>query len=131
MKAYTATTVVEACEDRWQAQNAVDELQRAGFREDQIAVAAQEESRPGDRIQKTLVNLGLSQKEAAYYCEKFKAGRTLVVVEAERRDRLAQTILRRYRSHTVHLKMAQEVSFDVAQGPHLVAPGDNLDVKRN
>src|SRR5262245_59221385 len=32
-------TVVGACEDRWQAQNAVDELRRAGFREEQIGLA--------------------------------------------------------------------------------------------
>jgi hypothetical protein len=119
MKTYTASTVVEACEDSWQAQNAVDELQRAGFREDQIAVVAQEEDGAGDGIQETLLALGLSQKEAAYFCDEFRAGRTLVVVEAERRDRLAQTILRRYRSHNDD------------QGPHLVALSDYLDVKRN
>src|SRR5260370_39783231 len=107
MKAYTATTVVEACEDRWQAQNAVDELQRAGFREDQIAVAAQEESRPGDRIQKTLVNLGLSQKEAAYFCEKFRAGRTLVVVQAERRLPPARSRRTRARTATGRFKIAK------------------------
>jgi hypothetical protein len=123
MKTYTASTVVEACEDSWQAQNAVDELQRAGFREDQIAVVAQEEDRAGDGIQETLFALGLSQKEAAYFCDKFTAGRTLVVVEAERRDRLAQTILRRYRSHSVDLITAQKV-FDDDQGPHLIALSD-------
>src|SRR5436305_12840675 len=101
MYADTVTVVVGACEDRWQAKDAVDELRRAGFREQQIALATRDEEDVAPAgVSKALQALGLSQEESEFYRDELEAGRTLVTVEAEGRERAAQRILERHRSHT-------------------------------
>src|SRR5258708_27167957 len=111
MYADSVTVVVGACEDRWQAQDALDELRRAGFREDQIALAARDQDDAPDGVLETLMALRLSREEAEFYRDEFLAGRTLVAVEAEGRERAAQKVLERHRSHTTNLRAAQEFCF--------------------
>jgi hypothetical protein len=95
MNADTVTLAVGAFKSARQAQNAVTDLCRAGFRNDQIAVVSQEEDGLTGEVLAVLVGLGLSHQEAGFYQNSCDAGRTLVVVEAEDRYRAAQLILER------------------------------------
>jgi hypothetical protein len=131
MYADTVTVVVGACEDRWQAQDAVDELRRAGFREDQIALAARDQDDAPDGVLETLMDLRLSREEAEFYRDEFLAGRTLVVVEAEGRERAAQKVLERHRSHATNMRSAQGFCFLDDEGPRLVGIAHNWDCNRN
>jgi hypothetical protein len=94
-----------------QAKDAVSDLRRAGFRDDQIAVVSPEEYSLTSEVWAVLVGLGMSHPEAAFYQDTCDAGRTLVVVEAEDRYRAAQLILERNGSfdpysHERHLEDA-------------------------
>jgi uncharacterized protein (TIGR02271 family) len=160
--AYTRSSVVGVFENHSQAQRAVDDLRRAGFREDQIGVATQDRSRTGTDdmtdegsnagtgavtgalagaglgaawgigilagllpaigpviaggtlaailasaglgaaaagIAGLLIGMGIPEEEANYYESEFKAGRTLVTVNAENRYDEAVTIIRRHGGH--------------------------------
>ncbi|MFL5242909.1 MAG: hypothetical protein ACJ8FY_12440 [Gemmataceae bacterium] len=132
MYADTVTVVVGACEDRWQAQDAVDELRRAGFREQQIALATrdQEDVAPAG-VSKALQALGLSQEESEFYRDELEAGRTLVTVEAEGRERAAQRILERHRSHIANLRSTQGFCFLDDEGPRLVGMAHSGNCNQN
>jgi uncharacterized protein (TIGR02271 family) len=79
--------------DRDQAERAVDELRRQGFRDDQIGFAMR--SGVGG-VHAALVGMGIREDEASYYEAEFQAGRVIVTVEAEGRQSEASSILRRF-----------------------------------
>jgi hypothetical protein len=95
MNVDTVTLAVGTFKRSRQAEDAVNDLRRAGFRDDQIAVVSQEEDSLTGEVLAVLVGLGLSHPEAGFYQVACDAGRTLVVVEAEDRYRAAQLILER------------------------------------
>ena len=95
MNADTVTLAVGTFKSSKLAENAVSDLRRAGFRDDQIAVVSQEEDSLTGEVLAVLVGLGLSHPEAGFYQDACDAGRTLVVVEAENRYRAAQLVLER------------------------------------
>jgi uncharacterized protein (TIGR02271 family) len=161
------TTVVGVFENRQQAQQAVNELRRLGFREDQIGVAAREGHVEGGHdvagkgshvaagaatgvavgagagalwglgilagvmpvigpaiaggtlgvllssaaagaavagLAGALVGLGIPEEEAKYYEGEFKAGRTIVTVNAGGRYDEAAALLRRYGAYDMHTR---------------------------
>lgn len=161
------TTVVGVFEDRQHAQQAVNELRRLGFREDQIGVAARDGEikgahAVGDRgshaatgavagvatgagvgalwglgilagllpgigpaiaggtlgvllssaaagaavagLAGALIGLGIPEEEAKYYEGEFKAGRTIVTVNAGDRYDQALAVVRRFGGYDMHTR---------------------------
>jgi hypothetical protein len=90
----TVTLVVGAFYSDLETDQVLNELGRAGFRDDQIAVIGKKKSLK-EEVLAILVGLGLSRHEATHYQHAHESGRTLVVVEAEGRYRAAQLILDR------------------------------------
>jgi uncharacterized protein (TIGR02271 family) len=160
------STIVGVFQDQHQARQAVDELRRAGFREDQIGVVGPDGTTTGGTkvgsdegtstavgaatgvaagagvgalwalgiaanvlpaigpvisggilasvlasaagaaaaggIVGALVGFGLSEEDAHYYEGELKAGRTLVTVQADRREDEARAILERFGGYGRH-----------------------------
>src|SRR2546421_12571439 len=84
--------VISVFADNAQAQQAMDDLQRAGFSQDQIRYS---ERRSGTGLTESLENLGLPEQEATFYNREFEAGRTVVMVNTADRQQEAYEILRR------------------------------------
>lgn len=78
--------------DEQQAQQAMTELQAAGFSEDQIRYSPHES---GTTILDSLKGLGFAQEDAAYYDNEFQQGRTIVTVKDDRRQQEAASIMQR------------------------------------
>ncbi|HEV3235743.1 MAG TPA: hypothetical protein VGZ25_02065, partial [Gemmataceae bacterium] len=127
MIADTIVLAVGSFGDSKKAQQAVEDLHRAGFREDQIAVICKKTESLTDEIKAVLTGLGFSRQEAGYYQEASNAGRTLVVVEAENRYRAAQLILERNGSCNPYFEEGQLED----QGPHLVGYPFTWSSERN
>jgi hypothetical protein len=117
------TTAIAVFDESAAAQQAIEQLRRAGFTEKEIGVTARDaESRPsiGDGEKQTpaiaggtlaallssaaagaataglagtLIGLGIPEDEAKYYDEEFRAGRVVVTVDARGRLDEAQAIL--------------------------------------
>ena len=85
------STVMSVFADGAQAQQAMDDLQRAGFSRDQIRYSVR---RSGTGITDSLENLGLPEQEATFYNQEFEAGRTVVMVMTNDRQQEAYDILR-------------------------------------
>src|SRR6266487_4197569 len=79
--------------DDSQAQQAMKDLQNAGFSDDQIRYSVH---RGGSGILDSLIGLGLGEDEANYYNNEFMNGRTIVTVKTNDRQQEAMDILRRY-----------------------------------
>ncbi|MGI9057807.1 MAG: YsnF/AvaK domain-containing protein [Ktedonobacteraceae bacterium] len=78
-------------ENRALAEQAVQELQKAGFTNDQIKVSVQK----GDAgILDGLIGMGLSPDEAQLYDNEYRSGRTIVAVKTADRQQEAADILR-------------------------------------
>ncbi len=107
------STVVGVFEERQQADRAVDELRRAGFRDDQIRVAHQASGResgtaadgkaakehdPGffEGVADFFKDLFGSKEETSHYEGEYRAGRTIVRVMSEGRNNEALVILQRH-----------------------------------
>ena len=106
------STVVGVFTEPGLADRAIDELERAGFRDDQISLSRHEDTdrnvgivgritsllselKGSDRsIVKRLVSMGLPEEEARYYQSELELGRTIVTVEAGDRREDALEILR-------------------------------------
>lgn len=74
------------------AQQAMSDLQNAGFTNDQIRYSVHQ---GGSGILDSLQNLGFGQDEADYYNNEFLAGRTVVTVNSqERRDEAYDILMR-------------------------------------
>jgi uncharacterized protein (TIGR02271 family) len=86
------STVMTAFADNTQAQQAISDLQQAGFGPDQIRYS---ERRSGTPITDSLENLGVPEQEATFYNREFEAGRTVVMVSTTDRRQEAYDILRR------------------------------------
>ena len=106
------STVVGVFTEPGLADRAIDELERAGFRDDQISLSRHEDTdsnvgivgritsllselKGSDRsIVKRLVSMGVPEDEARYYQGELELGRTIVTVEAGDRREDALEILR-------------------------------------
>jgi len=79
--------------DDAQAQQAMSDLQNAGFSDDQIRYSVH---KGGSGILDSLTGLGLGEDEANFYNSEFMNGRTVVTVKTDDRQQEAMDILRRY-----------------------------------
>jgi len=75
-----------------QAKQAMKDLLRAGFTDDQIRYSVH---KGGTGILDALMGLGLTEQEANYYNREFEAGRTIVTVNTPDRQQEAYDILSR------------------------------------
>ena len=96
--------VISVFADSAQAQQAMDDLQRAGFSQDQIRYS---ERRSGTGITESLENLGLPEQEATFYNREFEAGRTVVLVNTADRQQEAYDIFRRNGGYDFNSQAAQ------------------------
>ena len=86
------SVIMSVFTDNAQAQQAMDDLQRAGFGPDQIRYSVR---KGGTGITDSLENLGLPEEEASFYNREFEAGRTVVMVNTNDRQQEASDILAR------------------------------------
>ena len=90
--------------DEQHAQQAMADLQDAGFRENQIRYSPH---KSGANILDTLTGMGLEQEEAAYYNTEFQQGRTIVTVKDNARQQEAATIMQRNGAYDASRRMSQ------------------------
>ena len=102
------TMVVGIFTDDAQAQQAMDELQQAGFKNSQIRYSVR---KGGSGITDSLENLGLPEEEATFYNSEFEAGRTVVTVNTNDRQQDAYDILRRYGAYDFNSRSGQTVGY--------------------
>jgi len=96
MSTFNRSTVTGVFQNEAQAQQAMADLQNAGFSADQIRYSVH---RGGSGILDSLLGLGLGNDEANYYNNEFMAGRTVVTVKTDDRQQEAHDILRRYNAY--------------------------------
>jgi len=89
-------------QDETQAQQAMADLQNAGFSDDQIRYSVH---KGGSGILDSLMGLGFSQDEANYYNSEFMAGRTVVTVKTNDRAQEAYDILMRNGAYDARSRM--------------------------
>ncbi len=87
-----------------QARQAMNDLQQAGFSNDQIRYSVH---RGGTGITDSLVNLGISQQEADFYNNQFEAGKTIVTVNTNDRQQEAYNILTQDGGQSANTNYAQ------------------------
>ena len=90
--------------DEQHAQQAMADLQDAGFRENQIRYSPH---KSGANILDALSGIGLEQEEAAYYNTEFQQGRTIVTVKDNARQQEAATIMQRNGAYDASRRMSQ------------------------
>jgi hypothetical protein len=90
--------------DEQHAQQAMADLQDAGFRENQIRYSPH---KSGANILDALTGMGLEQEEAAYYNTEFQQGRTIVTVKDNARQQEAATIMQRNGAYDASRRMSQ------------------------
>ena len=73
--------VVGIFKEEARAEDAVDELRSIGFGDDQITLAAQEDTSEMHRIRDTLERMGVPEEEVDYYTSEFEAGRSILLVK--------------------------------------------------
>jgi uncharacterized protein (TIGR02271 family) len=78
--------------DEQHAQQAMSDLQEAGFSNKQIQYSPH---KSGASILDSLTDMGFGQDEATYYNNEYQQGRTIVTVKDEARQQQAATILQR------------------------------------
>jgi uncharacterized protein (TIGR02271 family) len=106
--------IVGVFRDRSLAEQTIQELRHAGFREDQIqffdsgsgsggilsaiknTFSGQENVATDNNVFNTLLNQGVMKEDAQYYQEEFNAGRSVVAVESFGHEREASNILYRH-----------------------------------
>ncbi len=86
------------------AQQAMADLQHAGFTDDQIRYSVH---KGGAGILDSLLGLGFRQEEAEYYNSEFLAGRTIVTVKDDARQQEAAAILQRNGASDASRRMSQ------------------------
>ena len=94
--------------DEAQAQQAMDDLQKAGFSRDQIRYSVR---RSGTGITDSLAGLGLPEQEAEFYNSEFEAGRTIVTVTTNDRQQEAFDILRRNGAYDFNARSGQTANY--------------------
>lgn len=87
-----------------QAQQAMADLQKAGFSNDQIRYSVH---KGGSGILDSLRDLGFSQNEADFYNSEFEAGRTVVTIKTGDRQHEAYDILMRNGAYDANSRMSQ------------------------
>src|SRR5947209_19197219 len=92
MSTINRSIVTGVFSDDAQAQQAMADLQNAGFSSDQIRYSVH---KGGSGILDSLAGLGLPQNEASFYNDEFLAGRTVVTVNTNDRQQEAYDILMR------------------------------------
>jgi len=107
------SVIMSVFTDNAQAQQAMDDLQRAGFGPDQIRYSVR---KGGTGITDSLENLGLPEEEASFYNREFEAGRTVVMVNTNDRQQEAYNILRRYGAYDFNTGSAQTVGYGSTAG---------------
>jgi len=93
--------------DESQAQQAMADLQNAGFTDDQIRYSVH---KGGAGILDALTGLGLPQDQANYYNSEFMSGRTVVTVNAGDRQQEAYNILMRNGAYDWNSRTGQTAS---------------------
>ncbi len=104
--------VVGVFTDDAQAQQAIDDLQHAGFSNDQMRYSAR---KGGTGITDSLQNLGLPQEEATFYNSEFEAGRTVMTVNTDDRQQDAYDIMHRYGAYD-YSRSAQTPGYNSTAG---------------
>jgi len=100
--------VVGVFTDEAQAQQAMNDLQQAGFSNNQIRYSVR---RSGTGITDSLENLGLPEQEAGFYNSEFEAGHTVVMVNTNDRQQDAYDILSRYGAYDFNSRSAQTADY--------------------
>jgi uncharacterized protein (TIGR02271 family) len=90
--------------DEQHAQQAMVDLQDAGFRENQIRYSPH---KSGANILDALTDIGFEQEEAAYYNTEFQQGCTIVTVKDNARQQEAATIMQRNGAYDASRRMSQ------------------------
>ena len=115
--------VVGVFRDHALAEQAIDELRHAGFRDDEIRLAGQTARAGGlldhlastlvgheaadGRLPDELVSKGIPQDEADYYQQQVEAGRTVLMVESYGHQQQARDILHHFGAYNVGSRPAQ------------------------
>lgn len=94
------SVVVGVFQEGTQAEQAVHDLQLAGFRDDQIRFSVRGDA---TNIFAGLSQMGVSQAEANYYNQEFAAGHTVVVVLTNDRQQDASSILQQNQAYNAHI----------------------------
>ena len=102
------SSVMGVFTDNAQTQQAMDELQSAGFRANQIRYSVR---KSGIGITDSLEDLGLPEEDATFYNSEFEAGRTVVMVNTNDRQQDAYDILSRYGGYDFNSRSAQAVGY--------------------
>ena len=113
-------------QDEAQAQQAMSDLQQAGFTNDQIRYSVH---KGGAGILDSLTGLGIPQQEASYYNSEFEAGRTVVTVNASDRQQEAFDILSRNGGYNATTAMGQSTA-TYGQAADTYAKDRTLDTNR-
>ncbi|HVB23976.1 MAG TPA: YsnF/AvaK domain-containing protein [Ktedonobacteraceae bacterium] len=95
-------------EDR-QVEQAIHDLQLAGFRDDQIRFSVRGDA---TNIFDGLMQMGVSQSEANYYNQEFADGHTIVVVLTNDQQQEATNILQQnnaYNAHIIHERANNQI----------------------
>lgn len=98
------TIVAGVFQNEGDAQQAMSDLQNAGFTDDQIRYSVH---RGGSGILDSLTNLGFGQDEANFYNNEFLNGRTIVTVKSQDRRQEAYDILQRNNAYDMNSRMGQ------------------------
>jgi uncharacterized protein (TIGR02271 family) len=112
------TLVAGVFQKETQAQQAMSNLQNAGFSDDQIRYSVH---KGGSGILDSLMKLGFAPDEANYYNAEFLAGRTVVTVKSTYRQQEAYDILRRNGAYDASSRIGQTTraaADDAAEGAH-------------
>lgn len=116
--------------DELHAQQAMADLQDAGFREDQIRYSPH---KSGADILDSLMGMGFGQEEAAYYNTEFQHGRTIVTVKDHDRQQEAAIIMKRDGAYDATRRMSQasDISFanPTVQEEHATEEGQRLQLR--
>ena len=117
----TRRLVVAVFDDRAQAEQAVNALEKAGFSGDQIRFAGHGASSGGildslkslftgqdtGSVYNDLVSMGMPQDDASYFQQEYEAGRSIVTVLAGERMQEATAMLARYGGYSANRRSTQ------------------------
>src|SRR5439155_15847578 len=119
--------VVGIFDDCAQAEQAIDELLRAGFSNNQIRYSGQGAATggvlaslksfltgQGTAAYDDLLSMGVPQEDARYYQSEYEAGRSIVAVLADGRMQEATAIMTRYGGYGANRRFAQTTDYGSA-----------------
>ncbi len=126
----TQQVVVGVFDDNSQAEQAINELLRTGFSNDQVRYSGHGTSTGGilatlkslftgqdtGRVYDDLVDLGVPQDDASYYQSEFEAGRSIVAVLAGGHMQEATDLMARYGGYGAKRRFAQTGDYTSTTG---------------